>query len=223
MKKLIIPAVLCCALMACGGAKTNSESADSKTDASATEAAAKTEASAPKKSQMADFEKGDYKIYALRGKVSKVTYEYDYIAFNAEGQVIDDESFLRVGKDGMENNIVRGANGNIISIDVDEEEMGTFLTYNSKGLLERFVHTTDESEYEKVFTYNADDELVSDTTKYTYYFDSLGYETTCDYTILERDSHGNWTKAKCHTVGKPDEGEPEEVTKEISRKITYFD
>ncbi len=196
MKKLIIPAALCCALMACGGAKTT----------------------------FADFEKGDYKIYALRGKVSKVTYEYSFVEFNNAGQVIKDEDFLRVGIDGRENNIVRDANGNILTIDLDEEELGTYLKYDDKGMLAEFKHTTDESEYEKTFTYNDDCELVSDGSAFTYYFgEGMGSAINNEYKILERDSHGNWIKAECETSyleGGFENIEPPQI---ITRTIEYFE
>ncbi|MCQ2253395.1 MAG: hypothetical protein MJZ61_08090 [Bacteroidales bacterium] len=196
MKKLIIPAVLCCALMACGGAKTT----------------------------FADFEKGDYKIYALRGKVSKVSYEYNHIAFNADGQVIDDESFLRIGKDGMKNRIVRDAKGNILTIDLDEEEFGSYLTYNDKGMLSEFKHTTDESEYVRTFTYNDDCEVVSEHKDYTYYYDDgMGSSSDYEYSILERDSHGNWIKAECRSSYFEEGVLTEEPPQIITRTIEYFE
>lgn len=61
MKKLLVPAALCCALMACGGAKTNSESADGKQDSADN---IQTEA------KTADpFTMVDGKLYDLKGKV----------------------------------------------------------------------------------------------------------------------------------------------------------
>ncbi len=225
MKRVIFYAALCCALMACGGAKTNSESADSKTDASVSE----TPASA--KTTFADFEKGDYKIYALRGKVSNVEYDYKsdgytrQIAFGSDGHVTaDDGEILDLGRNDFENQFVRDANDNIINIDLDEEGFGTSLTYNGKGLLHVYKHTTEESEYEEKFIYNDDCEIVSVSEEYTYYFDEgVGHNTTYNYTIQERDSHGNWTKAKLDKETKHDSGSTEKQSSEITRKITYFD
>ncbi|MCQ2250340.1 MAG: hypothetical protein MJZ66_04450 [Bacteroidales bacterium] len=198
MKKLFIPAVLCCALMACGGAKTNSESADSKTDASATEVNYE-----PKKAED-PYTMVDGKIFELKGNVKKcvVSEFYSDANGNPTGTKPEEETTMEFGADGK----------------ISKHSGYEKLVRNSNDKLEKMTWYCSDFgfDFEDQFTCNEAGFLVSEKIRglggitWTYELDDQnervkavseaiyeeGYEGKNETTlkVLERDDKGNWTK-----------------------------
>ncbi|MCQ2975090.1 MAG: hypothetical protein MJ211_09835 [Bacteroidales bacterium] len=214
MKKVFLIASVCCALVSCNNSN-NSQNAESSA-----ETEVKTEQCT---NQKADFESPDYKIYALRGKVktvvtysqesnkdfnNKISKEFgDTIKFSSDGKIISDKYFVRVGFDDWERKESRDENGQLLGFDLDDEEANTSLFYNNDGFLEKLNDCSSEHSTDFTFTYNSDYELIKSEKTFCYFYDEgdncMSDGTSTEYTILERDNKGNWTKRGYHSFITP--------------------
>ena len=151
---------------------------------------------------------GELGIYELRGPVKECkwikSYETVTYGFDTNGKWIT--------KDGQRltefygNNIKRDSKGRITMLgDVEEN---TKYHYNANGLITKFEQHFMDGRYEVSYTYNNNGECTKCVNKGS---DMEGsFKNTVKFTILERDSYGNWTKRKDNQGGSE------------TRTITYY-
>lgn len=234
MKKLLIPVALCCALMACGGTKTNSESAGNNQE----QAVASQESSATKSDP---FTMVDGKQFDLKGKVKSCDiYEYNsskdgepqmeelveerHLEFdNGDGFFTKntDRDFWTPKRNGMGQ--VRAYTSYIQEYQCDIYDS---LFYNEAGFVEKRVFEGIESIGE--FTYEYSGDILEKEV-----LESAGEGECCAmelfYTILDSDDHGNWTRRLVRTDSydwedgdeKPSTPDSFGYTVQI-RKIVYY-
>lgn len=197
MKRLIIPAALCCLLTACGGAKTNNDSANT----------ANTAAEAQEEVKVSDpYTMIDGKAFDLKDNVKKcqtVLYYSDENGNPSSAKPESDET-IEFGPDGKYTKSTqyeiwkcfRNSDG---TIQKHTWYCGDFgydfvdsLGYNEAGfpVLNRCL---DMGSCDYKLTYNDQNELVQKYNTAVYEEGQEG-ECTVTYKILDRDSHGNWTK-----------------------------
>lgn len=188
-------------LAACGN-KTAGQQSSTDSDTIAALAAADTMA------QQKTYEpgRGDLGGFDLRGPVKKVEYEEWFCTFNKEGQLLteDGESLKNLFIGG----IVRNKEGRLAECHADGYGSRSY-TYNAQGLPTEIY----EDGYNREFTYDEEGYVATmkeviapemgpddepEVNKYT-------------YTILEKDSYGNWTKRK------------DDAGNITTRKISYYD
>lgn len=150
--------------------------------------------------------RGDLGAYDLRGPVKKVIYDGWNCTFNEQGQLltIDGQSLKTIYPGG----ITRDKNGRLKDCNADGYGSCSY-NYNSKGLPTEIY----ADGCGRVLTYDADGYLKTETCSYPPEMgDEEGEEEVVKYTytILEKDSYGNWTKRKDQNGA---------IT---TRKITYF-
>lgn len=141
--------------------------------------------------------RGELGIFDLRGPVKELTWKYvrgekDTYGFDKNGFWI-----TKNGK-GLKalyiNGIERDNLGRIKVGHFDYYEDS--FTYNSQGLVTEHACDGVVSKY----TYDKDGYLVKEFVSYPPDMgdeEGSGEEETFNYTILEKDDHGNWTKRKC--------------------------
>ncbi len=239
MKKLIIPVALCCALMACGGAKTNSESADGKqvsadskqVSADKTEIAAKT----------ADpFTMVDGKLYDLKGKVKSCEIaEYES---EKDGQPLGDpfdevflefdngDGFCTKNSDKEYKTVKRNGAGQVRAfteyISEYQCDIWDSLFYNEAGFVERKAFEGIESMSATKFQYSGN---ILETKVVEWTGEGENGVNESFYTILDEDQNGNWTRRVERTDyyeweegnEKPSEPDSFGYTVQI-RKIVYY-
>lgn len=168
-------------------------------------------------------------LFHLKGKVKSVKLYCEgqlqnTCAFNAKGEwtycdnQLDDTYSIIPGHD------------NFCEHERDEQGRLTMLYYDDIRVWHRYHFSYDGSTL--IVTSGSQDNRTKTDKKYTYYHNTAGEitkygyhteETTCDltmrgtetYTILARDSQGNWTKRKCTRS----DGSPTVIQ---TRRITYF-
>ena len=150
--------------------------------------------------------RGDLGAYDLRGPVKKVIYDGWNCTFNEQGQLltIDGQNLKTIYPGG----ITRDKNGRLKDCNADGYGSCSY-NYNSKGLPTEIY----ADGCGRVLTYDADGYLKTETCSYPPEMgDEEGEEEIVKYTytILEKDSYGNWTKRKDQNGA---------IT---TRKITYF-
>lgn len=150
--------------------------------------------------------RGDLGAYDLRGPVKKVIYDGWNCTFNEQGQLltIDGQSLKNIYPGG----VTRDKNGRLKDCNADGYGSCSY-NYNSKGLPTEIYADGGG----RVLTYDADGYLKTETCSYPPEMgDEEGEEEIVKYTytILEKDSYGNWTKRKDQNGA---------IT---TRKITYF-
>ncbi len=198
MKKLFIPAVICCALMACGGAKTNSESADSKTDASATEVKTDT------KKAEDPYTMVDGKIFELKGNVKKcqIFGYYSDENGNPTGTTPEEETTIEFGADGKLSS--HSGYEKIIRNDKDQLDKLTWYcgdfgcdfvdqyTCNADGFVvkEKMVNLGSRDWEYELDSNNERAKAASDAQ----FEEGMEGRAEHSYKVLERDEKGNWTK-----------------------------
>lgn len=155
--------------------------------------------------------RGDLGGYDLRGPVKKVAYDEWNCTFNEQGQLLTENG--RSLKSIFPGGITRNKEGRLLECNADGYG-SRYYTYNDKGLPTEIA----EDGYNRKFTYDAEGYVKTEIkTIYPDMGDDLGADeeekpevTKSTYTIIEKDSYGNWTKRK---------NQHEEVT---TRTITYF-
>lgn len=157
--------------------------------------------------------KGELGRYELRGAVKTLEIgQYDVIYFNRDGFMTDEKGKLLAERgidDGtLLSDYTRDSQGRIV------QEMifnGGFYYYkfNTNGLLSEKKYERGTHVIRERYIYNSDGECIKNNRNGV----ELGekWKDTITYTILSRDSQGNWTKRK------DSEGNIE------TRKITYYE
>ena len=139
--------------------------------------------------------KGDLGRWALRGPVKRYVQGYDTIYFNRDGFQTEKNGKLLSSNAQESTTITRNSQGRIASIKNDNfDEYGTYY-YNANGLMTKYYWVFRETrKMTRTYTYNSNGEL----TKMVWTETGGPQDGTLvrTYTILERDSYGNWTKRK---------------------------
>lgn len=234
MKKLIIPVALCCALMACGGAKTNnSASADNQQESAAESTVSATKAD--------PYTMVDGKQFDLKGKVKSCDiYEYnsgkDGVPLMEE--LIDESHFEFDNGDGFctknsnrdfwtpKRNGMGQVRAYSSYIEEYQCDIWDSLFYNEAGFVEKRVFEGIEGFGEYTYEYSGDilerEVLESAGEGECGFMESI-------YTIQEADDHGNWTSRLVRIDNyewddgdeKPSEPNSFGYTVQI-RKIVYY-
>lgn len=154
--------------------------------------------------------RGDLGIFDLRGPVKEVRVENTVFTFSESGEWLsrDGESLKTIYSGGIE----RDGNGRLVKGNTDPYgETYHEYTYNDKGLVTEinFQDYMDGGTIAK-YTYDSDGHVATEILQPTG-MDALDAEIEeYKYTILETDSHGNWTKRK------------DQNGKSTTRQITYY-
>ncbi|MCQ2252991.1 MAG: hypothetical protein MJZ61_06045 [Bacteroidales bacterium] len=195
MKRLIIPAALCCMLAACGGAKTNSQSSDN----------VNTAAEAQQEVKQADpYTMVDGKIFELKGNVRKCEIfgyysdengipsgtkpdEETTIEFDADGKLVSHSGFEK---------IIRTSDGKLEKMTWFCGDFGcdfvTQYTCNSDGFV---VKEKDVNLGSRDWDYELDSNNErAKATSEAQLEDGVVGRTETVYKVLARDDNGNWTK-----------------------------
>lgn len=150
--------------------------------------------------------RGDLGGFDLRGPVKKVVYSESSYTFNEQGQLLTEngESLKSIFPGGVK----RDKNGRLIECNADGYG-SRYYTYNANGLPTEIrsddsgrVLTYDENGYVKTEEKTIEPDMGSEDAPEV---------INLTYTILEKDSYGNWTKRKDQN------GDVE------SRQISYFE
>ena len=155
---------------------------------------------------MAQPGRGDLGGYDLRGPVKKVNYDEWNVTFNEQGQIVAENG--QTLKSIFPGGVKRDKDGRLTECNADGYG-SRYYTYNEKGLPTEI----NEDGFARQMTYDADGYVATETSTVA---PEMGDEEgeleviTNKYTILDKDSYGNWTKRK------DQEGN---VT---TRSITYF-
>ena len=136
--------------------------------------------------------RGDLGGYDLRGPVKTVKYAEWNATFNEQGQLTaeNDQSLNSIFPSGIK----RDKDGRLTECHTDAYGSRGY-TYNAKGLPTEIA----EDGYDRILTYDADGYLATETATIA---PDMGDEEgepeviTYKYTIIEKDSYGNWTKRK---------------------------
>ena len=154
--------------------------------------------------------RGDLGSYDLRGPVKKVIYNKWSCTFNEQGQLLTENG--RSLKSIFPGGIKRDKNGRLQECNADGYG-SRYYTYNAKGLPTEIA----EDGYNSKFTYDADGYVKTEINTTYPDMDEMGADEEeqpevmkSTYTILEKDSCGNWTKRK------------DQRGKTTTRTIIYF-
>ncbi len=208
MKKELTIVAATMLLAACGGKSESKDSKASEAD-SLVEAVLKSHTTEPAAEETPEAPapgRGDLGSYDLRGPVKRVDYGEWSAAFNEQGQLTHEngERLENVFPGGVK----RDKNGRLKECNADGYG-SRYYTYNDRGL----PIEINEDGYARQMTY--DDEGYLKTEKATV-APEMGDEggepevITSTYTIVEKDSHGNWTKRK------------DQMGNITTRSITYY-
>ena len=150
--------------------------------------------------------RGDLGAYDLRGPVKSVKYDEWSAAFNEQGQLTHENG--QPLKSIFPGGVKRDKNGRLTECNADG--FGSrYYTYNDKGLPTEIA----EDGGGRTITYDADGYVKTESMALAPEMGDEEGETEIikvTYTIIEKDSYGNWTKRK---------DQDGNVTK---RAITYF-
>lgn len=146
----------------------------------------------------AEFGRGELGIFNLRGPVK--SFKWKYVHGESDTYTFNEDGFW-IGKNGQSvkklyyGGIERDKKGRIIVGHFDYYE--EYFTYNEKGIVTN--ESCDGVSTEKI--YNSDGFEVKEVVVYPPEMgaddDAEGETKIFDYTILEVDEVGNWTKRKC--------------------------
>ena len=156
--------------------------------------------------------KGDLGQWALRGPVKSYAYDFDTIYFNRDGFRVEKNGKLLSSNAEDKTTLKRNGNGRILSIKDDNFDQFTQYQYNTNGLVTQYYWERYDRKLTKTYTYNSNGELTKMVWKETGGLQAGTMVRT--YTILARDSYGNWTKRKAKDKYNT-------VTEECS--ITYYE
>lgn len=136
---------------------------------------------------------GELGIFGLRGPVKECTWttkdQTRRLGFDRKGMWI-----LENGKKPWSNYgpVKRDSKGRIIQM--GDEESGELFTYNNNGLITKHITEYMDGRDIATYSYNSDGECTKES--YSYEDMSGTGKNTASFTILSRDSQGNWTKRK---------------------------
>lgn len=158
--------------------------------------------------------KGELGRYELRGAVKTLKIDqHDVIYFNRDGFMTDKRGKLLANRDedsddGFACEYTRDSQRRIIKEDMFGYGAFYQFKYNANGLLSEKYYERGSHEIRERYIYNSDGECIKNNRNGV----ELGrdWKDTITYTILSRDSQGNWTKRK------DSEGNVE------TRVITYY-
>lgn len=137
--------------------------------------------------------KGDLGQFALKGPVASISPENEpTVRFNREGQITEEDGSVKSSDEAEK--VERNADGRIVRKDLLWHDGYETYDYNDRGLLVKYYYERFERKLTKEYQYNDEDEL-----QHVVWTETGGREedegtTVFDYKILERDSHGNWTR-----------------------------
>lgn len=160
---------------------------------------------------------GELGLYELRGpvKVCKVIESWgggDTYYFNRDGFKTDEKGKLLATNPEERMTYTRDSKGRLASIKDDNMDTYETYAYNANGLLSKYYWERFERKLTRTFTYNSEGELTKRVWKETGGQQDGTLITT--YTILKRDSYGNWTERR----------EKSKYTNEVvKREISYYE
>lgn len=139
--------------------------------------------------------KGELGLYELRGPVKQCIWKNDdsenNLGFDKNGMWVTENGYT-LGGEGVV--IKRDKAGRIIKRGDPYDEEYTSYTYNSNGLVTKKIIKYMDGGDEIHFYYNSNGECTKCVDSYG---DMEGSgKLTTKYTIVTRDSYGNWTKRK---------------------------
>ena len=139
---------------------------------------------------------GELGIFGLRGPVKEFTWNYDgrnvTYGFDQKGMWISGGT----QSPGNCQAVKRDDQGRVTKMGDPYDEYYEAFAYNDNGLVTKHVvHEIDGYMLETSFFYDTELECTKDASVVSDPLTGTG-EFTNTYTILDRDSHGNWTKRK---------------------------
>lgn len=153
--------------------------------------------------------RGELGLFALRGPVKECVWKTKdgtrKLGFDKKGMWTSEDGRLPWANYGS---VKRDSKGRIIQMGEDVES-GEQFTYNSNGLMIKHVTIYMDGRDIATYTYNSKGECTKEIFSYGDMYGSG--KNTAIFTILTRDSQGNWTKRKTHN------GNVE------TRTITYYE
>ena len=137
--------------------------------------------------------KGDLGQFALKGPVASISPENEpTVRFNREGQITEEDGSVKSSDEAEK--VERNADGRIVRKDLLWHDGYETYDYNDRGLLVKYYYERFERKLTKEYQYNDEDELQHVVWTETGGLEEDDGTTVFDYKILERDSHGNWTR-----------------------------
>ena len=137
---------------------------------------------------------GELGLFALRGPVKECVWttkdQTRKLGFDKKGMWISEDGRKPWGNYGK---VKRDTKGRIIQMGEDVES-GKLFTYNANGLMIKEVTIYMDGRDIATYAYNSKGECTKETFSYGDMYGSG--KNTAIFTILERDSQGNWTKRK---------------------------
>lgn len=221
MKKIAIAVLTGALLSACG------QSADNAVKPNGTDSTSANNV------QMDKFESADGRFFDVRGKVDRLVIrstDCDTLGnptiedSNTKVYFFDKHGVATRYEKYSDEKITRDLKGRITKIErlVDGFKTRVEYTYNKQDMVKSATTHSEDWSGVKIYNYNDQLELVSSEEESE---DSREVET---FTILDRDSHGNWTKRLVTTSSDSEpkedgeEGEEDEETIGLEvREITY--
>ena len=178
---MISAALLIAGLAACGGKSGKAEAADENAGEQVEKASV----------EVGDVVRGELGAFELRGPVKECVWDYG----NYKQTYTFDENGMWATRDGRVPwegwPSKRDDKGRIIHLgDGDIEEV---FEYNEKGLRTVYAFHDMEYGYKTYYTYDENDEVV-EVKDVNWFNNEESNPRVTKFKILERDSHGNWTK-----------------------------
>ncbi len=137
---------------------------------------------------------GELGIFALRGPVKECVWTTK----DQTRKLVFDRNGMWTSENGNKpwfnyGSVKRDNKGRIIQMG-DGEETGQLFTYNNNGLLTKLVTVYMDGRDVATYSYNSEGEC----TKESFSYGDMGGsgKNVAIFTILSRDSQGNWTKRK---------------------------
>lgn len=143
--------------------------------------------------------RGELGLFDLRGPVKECVWsdgdQPRKLGFDRKGMWISEN-----GRNPWDNygNVKRDSKGRIIQMG-DDVESGELFTYNANGLMIKHVTIYMDGRDIATYSYNSKGECTKETFSYGDMYGSG--KSTAIFTILTRDSQGNWTKRKTQKGG----------------------
>lgn len=221
MKKIAIAVLTGALLSACG------QSADNAVEPNATDSTSASNV------QMDQFESVDGRFLDVRGKVDRLvikTTDCDTLGnptvedWNIKVYFFDKHGVASRYEQYSDEKITRDLKGRITKVErlIDGFKTRVEYTYTKQNMVKTATTHSEGWSGVKVYNYNDQLELVSSVEE------SEGSKEEEVFTILDRDSHGNWTKRLVTTCSDSEpsedgeEGEEDEETIGLEvREITY--
>lgn len=140
---------------------------------------------------------GELGLFELRGPVKTCVWK------NSEGTATHgfDRKGMWISENGMkpwagQESVKRDRQGRIVKMGDSYDEEYESFAYNANGLISKRIKKYMDGLFQTNYVYNSKGECTKSVLEFEDMGDT-GKETT-SYTILSRDSYGNWTKRKTH-------------------------